>query len=147
MSQYLKLFAIAYIGLAIVVAIVLYALEAFANISLGNGVSIAVLLGATMFAGQKYANNEEQLPPKPFSWKFALMTFFVSLFLSLVFAIGLEIFGRQIAGQSPFAEMFDVVPVGFMAFGLLFIAVIHILVVRFFFPFAVKTQLKALKKL
>lgn len=145
MENALKKFGIGYAGLTLLLGALSILLLVYAEIDLGSSTTIAALVGAALWAGQGYAVEFGDVPDNRTSWRFAILGFFISLAISAVFAVIIEIIFRVFTDQSLFA-VFAELPASMFIIALVVIGLLNILALRFFFPFAVKTHLKNLKK-
>ena len=138
-DRYTKLFCIGY-ALSIVALIVLsIILGMMFNVDIPSSASIATILGGTIFAAGKYAEEVGEAPSSQLSWTYAWRWSFLSLLISAVMMAGMLMVLPEIAA---------VILQNLLIFVIVFAVVFGIvaLCIRFTFPSFVKSQLKAIEK-
>ena len=124
----------------IAIAALSFALEIFADISIGQGANVAAAIVPAMDAGQAYAKRWEKRPENGYAWKvsavFVVLSFVVSMVLAaiLLFATGT---------MGAFMAMLQSVGIVVIAIIAVVVFVIYWLVSRFFFGLGAKSQIKA----
>jgi hypothetical protein len=110
----LLVFAAYYLGLAIVLNLILWALETYADFTMDtNAIGMLPLIIGAMQAGQRYGMQTGKKPPGGYSWVASLLFIIVSTVLGLALAYGL----LAAQGLNPM-ELLNAAIVGFQQEGI-----------------------------
>lgn len=126
--------------LGAIVIVLLARLEAEFGLGAGGVArSIVPLIGGTVLAGARFGRREQRLPEPTFSWRFAGLATLLGLAMS---AMLITLYFAILGMPSP--EESDAMPApGKFAVVLI---VLHILIARYFFPFAARQQVRKREK-
>ncbi len=143
--QYLTKFAKAYLLMTILgIALVNVAMR-FIDFEPGSSWSIGILIGATSWVAQAVGRDEKRVPEKAESWRFAILSLPIAFAISLIVFGALEIVLRSMGPESLFTDL-PKAPVWIWLIAFVFAALVHILFVRFSFPYFAKSTLKIAEK-
>ena len=140
-DRYTKLFCIGYLFGIGGAMLLLYFLTMLFKIEPSTNAAFVPLIAGTIFAAQKYATEIGEVPTKGASWGYALRWSFFSIIISAI--LSAVIFGVFVPETLPImiAHYLNVVIIT-----LAIVFAISLLLIRFMFPFLVKSQLKAIEK-
>ncbi len=148
MDIYSKSFCKGYvIGIVFLVAAALLLGFAF-GIDIPSGASFATVMVGCSMAANTYAANMKETPSSSLSWRYAWMWSLYAFIISIVFVVVIFLGAWAVFGSSAF-NMFVNLNALFILIMLFLCIVIYLIValmIRFSFPFFVKTQLKAIEK-
>ena len=127
-------FAITF-AVAVVAMVLLVRLMQSAGMEAGGFASIVPVLAGTFFAGSRFAEREGRVPESGLSWRVAIW----ATVAAAAIAAAILVLMVLIEGETAWAELRLVAAKpGLLALVLGVLAAVHVLTIRFVFPFAAR---------